>query len=79
MSNIPIESFAPKTPKPPKPDSNPSNPNSDKPDHSSHPDYHSMIKADLEALIVKYSEIALTDKGVNPRWIAALRIAELFL
>jgi len=43
------------------------------------PDYHAMIRQDLEALIDKYANLALTQKGINPRWIMALRMAELFL
>lgn len=42
-------------------------------------DYHAMIRADLEELVTKYSTLMLTERGINPKWIAAIRIAELFL
>jgi hypothetical protein len=44
-----------------------------------HIDYHAMIRADLEELATKYATLALTERNINPRWIAAIRIAELFL
>ena len=49
------------------------------PKTSAHPDYRTMILSDLERLATKYATLALTEKGINPRWIAAIRIAELFL
>ena len=42
-------------------------------------DYRAMIRTDLEELATKYAILALTEKGINPRWIAAIQIAELLL
>lgn len=46
---------------------------------SAKPDYRAMIRADVETLIDKYATLALTKPGINPRWIMALRMVELFL